>query len=918
MKMMRHLMSRTWSLLIAMILLAVSPGIAEELLSDEGSSSSSSMGKTTVLTVDVAESGDYYLKLDYKVTSTSIRKLVFSVRVNGESQQDNHEKVTLPSCWQDETQDYKQNAFGSDLYPSPVLVEAQQQQYLRERVYCADEPMTFSLNAGTNEIEITVAESDAEFYAVAAESAYAVPTLKAYLNNIPENAAQPAEDIVIEGEKYTYKGLSSTRAARSRDTNMHPFDASRATINYLAGATWDEPGESVTYRFTVEEAGVYYLALRYQQNEKSDMAVFKTIRMDGETPCAPLAAYGIDYTGSAVEETIISADGQAIPFYLTAGEHELTIVSTATPVEAAHKLLKQVITEMNNLALDIKVVSGNKTDTNREWNLEYYVPGVRENLEKIRDEIDQIYVLLENDNVGTGESTLSTLSAARRQIEDYLTEEDGMNDLVNQLSSFAQASGSMAESLSLLTADMLLQPLSIDRIYFLKDAQLPNDGMSLLESLWQEVRKTALSFVMESDTGLTNSEDKLNVWLIGSAQELEILREMVDQAFPADTVHVALANESKIQLAIAAGNAPDVVLGGGITQPYQLGIRNAVYDLSQFDDFEEVSSWFYSEAFVPVSENGKVYALPQTMDMWVMFYRSDILDNLGLEVPETWDDMIAMLPTLYRYGMSVNTALSSGGALKSFTQMMPVIMQYGGSLYTEDGMSAAFTTSEFIEGFTMLTNLYTKYSLDTSISNFYSSFRNGNAPIGVSALTTYTLLRQAASELDGMWGIALMPATETEDGLQRQHPSVVSGCYILSATERADEGWNFLKWWMSDDTQSNFSVRLQTTYGEEYLWLTANKKALSECTLLAHEDLLIILEQLESLEEVPSHPASMLVQRALSDAWNRVVLNGEDPRQSLDTAQLEANRGIQRKLQQFGLIDDQGEQIDTLWQEEEQ
>lgn len=911
-------MSCTWSLLIAMIWLAVSPGIAEELLSsEEGGSSSSSTGKTNVLTVNVTDTGNYYLQLDYKVTSTSIRKLVVTVRVNGELQQNAHAKVTLPSCWKDETQDYRQNAFGSDLYPSPVLVEAEQQQYLRERVYYADKPMTFALNAGKNEIEIIVLESDAEFYGIAAESAYEVSTLDEYLREIPENAEQPTESIVIEAEKYTYKSLSSTRAVRSRDTNMHPFDPSRAMINYLAGATWDEPGESVSYCFTVDQSGIYYLALRYQQSGKSDMTVFKTIRIDGETPCSSLVAYGIDYTGSAVKETIISANGSAIPFYLTAGEHELTLVSTATPVEAAHKLLKQVITEMNNLALDIKVVSGNKTDINREWNLEYYVPGVRAKLESIRDEIDQIYVLLENDKVGTGESTLSTLSEARRQIEDYLTEKNGMNDLVNQLTSFAQASGSMAESLSLLTANMLLQPVNIDRIYFLKEKQLPNDGMSILESLWQEVRKTALSFVMESDTALRNSEDKLNVWLIGSAQELEILRELVDQTFTVDKVHVALANESKIQLAIAAGNAPDVVLGGSITQAYQLGIRNAVHDLNQFDDFEEVSSWFYDKAFVPVSDNGKVYALPQTMDMWVMFYRKDILENLNLEVPETWDELIAMLPTLYRYGMSVNTALSSGGALKSFTQMMPIIMQYGGSLYTEDGMSAAFTMPEFIEGFTMLTDLYTKYSLDTNISNFYSSFRNGNAPIGVSALTTYTLLRRAASELDGMWGIALMPATETEEGLQRQHPAVVSGCYILSATERANEGWEFLKWWMSDDTQSSFSVRLQTTYGEEYLWLTANRKALSECTLLSREDLSVILKQLESLEEVPSHPASMLVQRALSDAWNRVVFNGEDPRQSLDTAQLEANRGIQRKLQQFGFIDDQGEQTEVLWREKE-
>ncbi|MBQ2028568.1 MAG: ABC transporter substrate-binding protein, partial [Clostridia bacterium] len=151
----------------------------------------------------------------------------------------------------------------------------------------------------------------------------------------------------------------------------------------------------------------------------------------------------------------------------------------------------------------------------------------------------------------------------------------------------------------------------------------------------------------------------------------------------------------------------------------------------------------------------------------------------------------------------------------------------------------------------------------------------------------------------------------------RLHPAVVSGCYLLSSTKRAQEGWEFLKWWMSAETQNNFATRLQTTYGEEYLWITANREALAQTTVFADQDREVLLVQLESLKEIPSHPATMLVQRALSDAWNRVVFNGEDVRSALDTAQLEADRGIRKKLQQFGLIDESGTVVRTLWQEEE-
>ena len=163
-----------------------------------------------------------------------------------------------------------------------------------------------------------------------------------------------------------------------------------------------------------------------------------------------------------------------------------------------------------------------------------------------------------------------------------------------------------------------------------------------------------------------------------------------------------------------------------------------------------------------------------------------------------------------------------------------------------------------------------------------------------------------------------MPATVTEEGLKREHPAVVAGAYILSSSTRQAEAWDFLKWWMSKDVQNYFSVRLQTTYGEEYLWITANRDALADSTLFAGEDLEIILQQMEYLVEIPSHPASMLVQRALSDTWNRVVLNGVSVRDALDTAQLEANRGIVRKLQQFGFINDLGEQVEAYWKEAEE
>ena len=42
-----------------------------------------------------------------------------------------------------------------------------------------------------------------------------------------------------------------------------------------------------------------------------------------------------------------------------------------------------------------------------------------------------------------------------------------------------------------------------------------------------------------------------------------------------------------------------------------------------------------------------------SLDYHVMFYRQDILDELSLKLPQTWDDLYAMIPIIQRNNMAV-------------------------------------------------------------------------------------------------------------------------------------------------------------------------------------------------------------------------------------------------------------------------
>lgn len=116
---------------------------------------------------------------------------------------------------------------------------------------------------------------------------------------------------------------------------------------------------------------------------------------------------------------------------------------------------------------------------------------------------------------------------------------------------------------------------------------------------------------------------------------------------------------------------------------------------------------------------------------------------------------------------------------------------------------------------------------------------------------------------------------------------------------------------------------LQTTYGREYMWNTANLKAFAELPWSSsHKN--VILEQSQWIAEVPRTLAGYMVEREVSRLYTSVVVDGENLRKSNDLSIKRINREVLRKLEDFGYISD-GEwimpyempDIDSLLVEEE-
>ena len=863
-----------------------------------------------VFEVDCTVAGGYVLSLQYLVTQESTQDLALSLKINGEFPFSDSREITLPSVWKDDSQEYKTDRFHNEVYPLPVHAPRWQTRALNSTVYYLNIPLVFPLQAGTNVIDLQFNEvscrlGDFEFGTYTVPEDYQTYAQESGRENRVSSETLP---IVLEGEAYSTKSHSYIRGEKTRNIYCTPYSPDSSRINILAGYMWAEPGNAVTYSFHVEDSGIYYLGLRYTQSDKENMPVFKNMLIDGEPLFEEMLSYAFPYTSNKMKTHTVSVDGQAAGIYLEKGDHTLTLESTASPLLETYENLQQVVNEINRIALEVRKVTGNKVDKNRDWKLEEFLPNIRSELQNIADIVSQVYdsisAMAQKQNI----SAVSDLKVAATTLQRYA---EDLEYFVNNMAYFSQGSGSVAERVSLIMDDLLDQPMDIDQIILsprLEDLQHRKIG--LFTSIWKEIEKLFYTFITDYDTAGFNADEELNVWVGRSAFHVEALRDLAERRYPGKVNFSIMADEQKLIFAQSAGNGPDVVLGTTTFRPFDFALRGALYDLRQFPDFGEVLQDFHSEMVAMFCIDDHCYGLPETANFVVQFYRKDILSNLNLEVPTIWDEVLEILPVLNRYGMNYNTYLSNLESFKHFGATMPFINQFGGMLYSEDGSRVELGDSATVEAFTLMTDLYTRYSLPVSIPNFYNNFKKGITPIGMSDISTYILLKNAAPEIKGQWAIAPSVGIMQEDGtINNCQLSVMNGCVMMADSSKHQEGWEFLKWWLSADTQMEYTREMYLKNGPEYIWNTANLTALKQSTAFEPEDLQIILDQIENTVEVPRNPAYFAVERELSNAWNRVVYNGDTPRTSLDKAILTCNRQIAQKLQEFGYMDAQGQLI---------
>mgnify|MGYP003300979641 CR=1 FL=1 len=774
-----------------------------------------------------------------------------------------------------------------------------------------DAPLKFYLEAGTHTITL---ESICEPMAIGKLRLFVREELPSYEQVLQQWQAQglqqSSESKLYEAEDASLKSDSTLYAVEDRSSCVTtPYDAILILLNGIGSNNWKYTGQWIEWTVTVSEEGLYPLSFRVKQDYVSGASATRRLTVNGQVPFEEAQTLSVPFDLSWQIFTPGNENG-AYLFHLHEGENTIRLEVVTGKLAPILIQVRETVTYLTKLYRQITAIVGSFPDALRDYHLEDSIPNMIPDMERAYRELSAANVLLEQLSGNKGEQSAyidQMLALLDQMLEDkaVIPEQMGtFSDRINGLSSWAASAAEVPMLIDKFSVGTPQTPIRAEGNFF--------------QRVWFSIVNFIASFQVDYYTveSMVEQETKqeITLWLSSTSgrDQASILRDLVDRYFTSQNgikVNIRLVNMGVLWQAVANDVGPDVAILQGQAQPLNYGVRGALYDLSTFEDCDEVLGRFAESAVIPFRLGDSVYGLPEQQVFMMMFTREDILAELGVSPPQTWDELYALIPVLQEKGMEIGlpqpTTVQSGSDSTALNPMFTsLLLQNGASVYDQDNRLCVLDDLTAVNCFTQWTEFYTKYNFTTSYSTI-NRFRTGTMPIVLSDYTFYNSLVLAAPEISGAWDMIPIPGTLQEDGsIARETSSSGSACMIFANTDEPDASWEFLKWWTSAETQTMYGRELETIQGASARWPTANLEAMEQLgwTSAASKAL---KTQWQYVKGIPEVPGGYYVGRTVSNAIKSGVNMGKSPRESILDAVEDINKEIISKRKEFGLEEDE-------------
>lgn len=845
--------------------------------------------------IDVEQSGIYCMNITYFAFETDSSVIEFAVSIDNKIPYDTASRITLNKVWINEN-DILTDKNDNQIRPSQIQCGMWQNSDFMDVDGLFSEPLIFSLEKGSHEISFTSERAEFAIENLKIYNPEKIPTYSEYISGKNINSAE--NTFKIEGESAVYKSDRTLFPTYDNTNyNVSPSSPTKIMYNTFGANNWKKALQSATWIIKKEDIkhdGWYKIAIKYRQNEMRGFSSNRRIYIDGKMPYEEFNQVKFRYNK---KWDIVSpqCDGENIYIWLTAdSDHTFTMECVTGEIGTYINQLDNTVSELNEYYRKILMITGTSPDKYTDYYVHEKIPDLLENFKRISTELKNIQSGIESlsDSSGSEASVIGNMTLILDKcIEKPLKIPQYLSQIKDNLT-----------SLSVWSREYRNQPLEIDYIEFAtKGVEFTSCKESLLKKIWFAIKSFLGSFFEDySVLSDVTDEKSIEVWVNLGREQAQVVKELTDNFINETGISVSVnLMTSGIIEASLAGKAPDIALFLGGEYPVNLAMRELLVDVSEFPDYYEVTERFQENAMTHYEYNGGVYGLPIMQNFPMMFYRTDILSELGYtSPPETWDNLIDMLPELQRNYMSVGLVLPSTDVMPStetghtFALMM---LQRGLNYYNPEKNKSMFDTAGAVNAFEQWTDFYTEYGCEQSYDVF-SRFRTGEYPIVIADYAFFNQLTELSPEIKGLWNFCPVPATENNGKLSHSANSNVSGAVIFRKTENIDNAWEYIKWFTSTDVQVDFGSRTEGLFGTMGRLSTANTEALKRLSWSENE-LSRLFDQRRELVEIPIIPSSYLVTRNIMNAFREVVNEKKNPRDTLLWYNRDINDEILRKNQ---------------------
>ena len=862
-------------------------------------------GKKTILlgknkegfaeTFKVEEAGIYHLRINYETLKSDNSPIRVTLHIDGALPFDEAERMELTRVYEDGiSNEFEKDKFGNDVRPTSKEVFCEQSASFADLNSLYPEPYIFKLSEGEHSVKLN---SETEIAVISIEF-YNDNDIISYNDYIKSHKKTSRETAVRQEAEFIYRKNADTiyPTYEKADASTLPIKPDAILLNTIGQNNWNTQGQYITWKADIKTEGLYSISFRANQRYNENGASYRRLYINGKVPFKEANLIEFKYSVNWYVKTL--GDDKPYYVYLKPGD-EITLECNAETTCDVSRNISRCLSELSSIYREIFVITGSNPDMYTDYNLDVKIPTLIKELKTVKKDLsDTIDMIVKT--TGRKNSNASTLSEILETVQTMIDKPYDIHRHLTDLSDDITNIGSLVMSIG-------QQPLELDCFFFTPcDQKTPSGSVSFKNKVKYWLERFFYSYTSDYTSFEGNH---LKVWVSTGRDQLQIMQRMIEEKFESqyDTkVDLSLVDTGQTLIkATISGKGPDVALNIGSDTPINLAIRGALVDLKNYN-VQELSDRFHQSAWTPFMYKDSIYAIPETQVFNVMFYRKDVFDLLEIEPPKTWDEFFSVLEILQRnnFEIGIPEIGANAGVSDGIATFSRFLLQNGGSYYSEDYKTTAFDTDQAYDAFTKWVNLYKKYSLDRSF-NFFNRFRTGVMALSFQPYSTYNQLYSSAPEIRGLWKMAPVPGTMTDDGkIDHSETSAGTGCIMLKSAEKKGLGkdaFDFMSWWTSDETQANYASELESTMGIAARYTPANIEAFKRIKWSSDESE-VLQQQRSEIKNFREIPGNYVLPRSLTSAFRKALVTNDLPERQLELYNKAINEELARKAKEFDLF----------------